>query len=68
MTRKIWKLGETQKQMLIALEEHGSWKRGCGWLWDTPSGTERILNSLVARGLVYKDGDFYRNVPMPSAS
>jgi len=47
------KLGSTQKSVLRSLTQHsGFWHRGCGWLWDTYSGTERVLDSLVRRGLV----------------
>jgi len=47
-------LGDSQQWMLDALRKHGRWSRNCGWLWDTPSGTERILDSLVRRGLARK--------------
>jgi hypothetical protein len=30
---------------------------GGGWIWDTDSATRRLLNSLVRRKLVAKDGD-----------
>ncbi len=50
MTRK---LGENQRSMLWSLREHrGEWFNGCGWLWDTPSGTAALLDSLLRRGLV----------------
>lgn len=38
------KLGCLQQQMLHSLKEHGSWYRGCGWVWDIPSHTEKILS------------------------
>lgn len=47
-------LGETQRSILSSLVEHKGWHGwgwGCGWLWDTPSNTTRLLNSLVKRGL-----------------
>ena len=48
-------LGKTQLYMMESLKESGSWSTGdCGWLWDTPSGTIRILESLVKRDLVEK--------------
>ncbi len=43
--------GEVQQSVLKSLDR-GPWHEHCGWLWDTPSGTRRILNSLVKRGLV----------------
>ncbi len=46
------KLGTTQREVLRCLLEHGRWHRGCGWLWNTWGGTERVMNSLVRRGLV----------------
>lgn len=47
------KLGEVQKQVLSSLEHFGSWYSGfgCGWMWDTPSGTKRIMDSLVKKGV-----------------
>lgn len=47
-------LGTTQLDVLQSLDSmHGGmWWYGCGWLWDTPSGTKRVLASLVPRGLV----------------
>lgn len=51
-------LGSTQKSILQALREHGSWHNrgfGCGWVWDSRSGTQKVLESLVRRGLVVKD-------------
>lgn len=47
-------LGETQKSVLSSLDR-GPWHEWCGWIWDTPSGTRRILNSLVKRGLVVRE-------------
>jgi hypothetical protein len=47
-------LGTIQVSMLAALKRHRSWYSGCGWLWDTVKGTERILDSLVRRGLVVR--------------
>jgi len=49
MTRK---LGKIQKELLKSLKMHNYWHCACGWVWDTPSGTERILETLVRRGLV----------------
>jgi DNA-binding IclR family transcriptional regulator len=47
-------LGETQADVLDSLKRHGQWYERCGWVWDTPSGTRRVLESLVRRGLVTK--------------
>lgn len=46
------KLGENQISMLESLHRHKLWHAGCGWIWDNPSGTVRILESLKRRGLV----------------
>jgi DNA-binding PadR family transcriptional regulator len=46
------KLGTVQLSVLESIAESGRWYRGCGWLWDTHSNTERVLKSLVRRGLV----------------
>lgn len=47
-------LGETQQDVLRSLYKHArnEWYLGCGWLWDTPSNTTKIMNSLERRGLV----------------
>lgn len=47
-------LGKTQVSVLESLNRHGNheWFHGCGWVWNTLGGTERLLNSLVKRGLV----------------
>ncbi len=47
-------LGNNQKSCLRSLEEHKGWTRGCGWYWDTWSGTVRLMESLVTRGLAEK--------------
>lgn len=52
MRHKDRPLGSLQKQVFDCLVEHGSWSRNCGWVWDTTSGTERVLSALVSRGLV----------------
>lgn len=33
-------------------DSDGVWHSACGWLWDTVSRTERIMESLHRRGLV----------------
>jgi len=45
-------LGDNQRSVLKALQRHGSYRRGGAWVWNSWSGTERILESLVKRGLV----------------
>lgn len=54
-------LGKTQISILSALHEHKGWSRGCGWIWDTEGNTERLLESLVKRGLVTKVTRAYQN-------
>jgi hypothetical protein len=48
------KLGERQEAVLRSLREYGRWHQRCGWVWDSASGTERILETLIRRGLVRK--------------
>ena len=49
------KLGRGQLGVLCSLRDFKSWNaRGAGWVWSTPSGTERILDSLVKKGLATK--------------
>ena len=53
------KLGSKQKDILRALRQHGSWSNyGGGWVWDTPGGTQKVMDILVAKGLarVKKNG------------
>lgn len=50
------KLGKRQIGVLKGLAKHGGWHDGCGWLWGTPSGTERLCRSLVSRGLAVATG------------
>ena len=50
------KIGKTQAAMLSALDRHGHWSRTAGWSWKNNSTTERLLESLVKRGLVEKFG------------
>jgi len=50
-------LGKTQVYVLKSMLPEkgwrgGGWYHGCGWVWDTPSGTERICQALAARGMV----------------
>jgi len=56
------KLGTNQADVLAALRRHGRYFRGCGWMWDTYRNTERILDTLVRRGLVTKTDGEYRPV------
>ncbi len=44
------KLGKVQQDVLASLKEHGSWHLHCGWVWDTPSNTLRVMDSLVRAG------------------
>jgi hypothetical protein len=54
-------LGDTQLNVLRALRDHqGRWHSSCGWYWSTDSGTRRILETLVQRCLVDKEGEGYR--------
>ena len=55
-------LGTVQRGCLDALFQHRSWRENgvlSGWVWGTPSQTEKALDSLVKRGLVVKTGDKY---------
>lgn len=51
------KLGRVQVEVLKSLRRFGKWTpRGIGgWVWDTPSRTLRIMESLERRGLVHRD-------------
>lgn len=45
-------LGRKQKGVLRSLYEHRRYHPGCSWVWDTHSGTVRVLEGLKRRGLV----------------
>lgn len=49
------KLGEIQKHALRCLIEHKTWHVGCGWLWNNHSGTTRLMESLVRKGVARKE-------------
>jgi len=52
-------LGENQQIILRSLlDNSGYWHVGCGWYWDTYSGTTRLMESLLKRGLVTKTLQF----------
>lgn len=44
-------IGEIQLGVLDALDEHGGWEPGCGWVWTTHAQTQKVLDTLVRRGL-----------------
>jgi hypothetical protein len=48
------KLGDVQRECLIALQEHGDWHPSgwSGWVWDNRFHTKKVLDSLVKRNLV----------------
>ena len=53
-------LGEIQRGVLatmVDVRRDGEWWPGCGWVWDTYSGTVRVLDSLCRRGLVERMPD-----------
>lgn len=54
------KLGRVQREVLESLKHHGSWHPRCGWLWNNPSGTLRLMNSLVRAGYAVVEGKTYR--------
>lgn len=44
------KLTESQESMYEHLEQHGFWYPNCGIVWDSHSGTIRIMEALVKKG------------------
>ena len=54
-------LGSTQRQVLCSLVRTGYWCTSitCGWTWDNDSGTTKIMNGLVKRGLATLTGGRY---------
>lgn len=55
------KLGKVQIAVLRCLIQHKGWRRRpyCGWVWDHPSGTQKVLDSLVKLELVSVTDGFY---------
>lgn len=54
-------LGKHQADLLAILRERGAWDaKRPGWAWLNRYETKRILDSLVRRGLVLRNGDEYR--------
>lgn len=54
------RLGKVQQDFYHAMLEHKKWHNnghGCGWLWDTPSHTKRLADSLVKKGLLAVDAN-----------
>lgn len=49
-------LGENQISVLSDLGRTGEWYPGCGWYYNTVSGTTRIMKSLAKRGLALDEG------------
>lgn len=48
-------LGTAQSTVLKKLARYGgTWYRGCGWQWESPALTIRILESLILSDLVKK--------------
>lgn len=45
-------LGEIQLDVLKMTQEQHGWHHGCGWTWNTRSTTTKIMESLLARGLL----------------
>jgi len=47
-------IGPTQRAILSSMVKHhgGVWSCHAGWMWDTPSGTLLLMESLRRRGLV----------------
>lgn len=56
---KMKKLGKLQSNILAALIEHKGWQERCGWVYTTTSQTKSVLDSLVKRGFVRCEDDFY---------
>jgi hypothetical protein len=46
------RLTSDQRGFLQSLLSYRRWSADCGWHWNNPSTTRRLIDSLVARGLV----------------
>ncbi len=55
-------IGIDQTTALDTMAAHGAsgvWHEGCGWLLDTNSQTDRVMQSLRRRGYVVQTSDSY---------
>jgi hypothetical protein len=59
MIRPCNPLGPVQRIVLDRLNRAGGWRRGGTWVYETPSRTIRILDTLVTRGLAVKGDGYY---------
>ena len=49
------RIGSSQASVLERMQEHPRSRfPGGGWMWDNYSGTARLLNGLVRRGLIFR--------------
>lgn len=60
------KLSQRQQDVYESLVQHGSWRMyGIGWVWDTPYGTKRTMDQLVANGYAdLRDETYYPVIPV----
>jgi hypothetical protein len=54
-------LGSVQQSVLSALREYKRWHVRAGWTWTTPSGTTRLMESLVRAGVAEKRNELIPN-------
>lgn len=73
MTKKLFStpLGYRQVEVLRTLKYMGSWTYNPGinggWVYDTPTGTKRIMKTLVRRGLAMQDEHTFTITPQGEA-
>lgn len=54
-TINLDRLGSDQWSILRSMCEQGGWSKGSGWVWSNPSGTTKLSESLVKRGLLFRE-------------
>jgi len=59
------KLGSVQQGVYDMLKRQGRWHPNAGWLWDTPSNTRRLMDSLVRAGYARWFDDHGQRVVLP---
>lgn len=54
-TINLNRLGDDQWSILDTMCEKGGWSRGSGWTWSNRSSTIKLADSLVKRGLLFRE-------------
>ena len=62
------RLGRNQAAVLNALQRHGRWHAGCGWIWGSWRQTTKIMDRLVELGYATKEEEADRTFYHPASN